>query len=292
MVQLLQLAEFSEITKDSFAFSFNGFVALFVVILVAAGASGYRVGFVRLLVTIASVILSLILTFLMAPAVHGFMLNSMATSLKITSDKYITEELDFYAIEHFRNVKRSYSDDRLSMYRKGGLDDEVINDRYFSLSPYLEIISDEEQQEFLDTLPAPEKFREAMKEEVKTTTYDGQKISTFPQHLSVAYATIASRGMVYAIVYVVVQLIVTLILTATGVVKKIPKFNTINQVGGLLMGLVFAIGIMWIVFIFVLALVHTVPGNAWLATIQKDPLMRILYDWDIFTNYIQIHKFF
>jgi len=291
MLQLLQLADYTQITKDSFAFSFNGFVALFVLILVAAGASGYRVGFVRLLVTIASVLLSLVLTFLMAPAVHSFLQESMATSLKMTAEKYVGEELDFAAVEHFYGVKRSYSDERFDLYNRAGLSPELANTEG-TIAPYLDTLSDEQQVDFIDSLTVPAKFKDAMKENVKISNYDGKPVSSFSQHLAVAYATMASWGIVYSIVYLIIQLVVTLILTATGLVKKIPKFNTINQVGGLLLGLVFSVGIMWIIFMIVLALAHTIPGNDWLATIQKDPLMRILYDWDIFTNYIQIHKFF
>ena len=294
MLQLLQFAESTigndqfMISKDQFGFSFNIFVVLFLLIVIAAGASGYRVGFLRLLVTIASVFLSLVLTLLMVPAVHAFFVNStsMLTSLQLSAEKYVGEELDWYAVEYFNNVKRSYSDERWDLYGKAGLPAELNNAD--SIAPYLDTLSDEQQDQLVDSLPAPAKFREAMKRTLKNPIdIGGKRMSTFSQRMTGAYAVIASWGILYAVVYIIVQLIVTIILTATGVVKKIPLFNTINQVGGLLLGLAFSVVVMWIVFMFVLAMCHTIPGAGFMKTIELDPLMRFLYDFDIFTNFIQ-----
>lgn len=295
MVQLLQFAESTMIgndqfmiSKDQFGFSFNIFVALFVLIVIAAGASGYRVGFLRLLVTIASVLLSVVLTLLMVPAVHAFFVGStsMLTSLQLSAEKYVTEEVDWYAVEYFNNVKRSYSDERNDLYRKAQLPEETYHMQ--SIAPYLDTLSDEQQVELVNALPVPVRFRKALANQLGQRIEIGGKVMTsFSQRLTGALAQIASWGIIYSVVYIVVQLTVTIILTATGVVKKIPLFNTFNQIGGLLLGLAFSVVVLWIVFMVVLAICHTIPGAGFLRTIETDPLMRLLYDFDIFTNYIQ-----
>ena len=157
-----------------------------------------------------------------------------------------------------------------------------------SIAPYLDTLTDEQQIELVNALPAPERFRKALANQLSKKIEIGGKVMTsFSQRLTGAYAQIASWAIIYAVVYLIVQLTVTIILTATGVVKKIPLFNTVNQLGGLLLGLAFSVVVLWIVFMFVLAICHTIPGAGFLKNIETDPLMRLLYDFDIFTNFIQ-----
>ena len=272
----------------------NFFVIVVVLIVVLMATTGYRLGFVRLALGLASVVISLVLTMLMQPMVLKFLEENttLYDTIENSAEHYLQASFEMKAVAKYYDVEQKYGDDLAALYREAHLDYQVVGNN----TPILDgLESEKEQDDFLEYLGFPESWRKALDEQMTVATKALNKKdedTTFSNVLAGAIANITMKTISYVVVYAIVQLILAFALIISRIGNKIPLFNTFNQVLGIFLGLAYALVIIWIMFMFVTAFSSTVSGGDWLTGIQEDPLLRLLYQNNLITNYILTGKFF
>ncbi len=213
---------------------------------------GYKRGFLKIALSLAVTIASIILVGVMTPHISSFIQKSTPLG-EIVQEK----------LGGMFEASTGVSADLL-----GGIE-----------------IPREQQIAIIENANLPSMMREMLLENNNSEVYEALGVTHFVDYLG-AYATkLIADIIAFIVAWIIVTIIARVIMGVIGIIGKIPVIGGINRLAGGVVGIIFAIIIVWILFIVVTLLYNTAVGQACMKDIAASPILTKLYDGNILMKY-------
>ena len=86
------------------------------------------------------------------------------------------------------------------------------------------------------------------------------------------------RQIIYIVIMVVVFIVLRIIIGATGIIRRLPIIKQADKLGGVIVGLIEGLVVVWIFFTVVTAISGTENAANILAQIHKNAFLEALYN--------------
>lgn len=218
----------------------NWFPLLAAVFILGMMLYGHSCGFLRLAVSFAAVLITLILVRATLPAAVD----------RVESDPGI------------RAVVEQQIREKTGI---GALDNESID-------------TQEAQEAVIDGLELPESLRRALKEHNTAEFWEKLGVSRFQEYAANYLCRAVLRLVLGILLFFVISILLRVLMHVLDIFTKIPILHGLNQILGAFLGLAAALVILWILFLILGAFEKTETGSGIRAIIDRVLWLKILYD--------------
>lgn len=239
-----------------------------ILIIVAAifaffGFLGWKKGIIKIVVSIAAMVITLVATAIAAPIVSGAIIHSTNFDEKISdsiyqllvnnSDIAMDEAVDIeIAPEELSGKEDAIREKINEIGNRYGLPKSVVNT--------------------LENVSSAEILNNVIKD--GAATIKEVALRAFALRL----AQIILNAIVYSVIFISVFIVLRIIVSATGLIGKLPVIHQANQLGGLAFGLLEGLITVWVFFIVLTAISHTEFAANALAEIGGNKILSLIYD--------------
>lgn len=214
-------------------------------ILALFGWFGYRRGFIREVMSMFFVVLSIALVWFINPYVNDF--------LKDNTPLYTTVQ------------------DSTRGYVETQLDGKVS-------------VGQQEQKSLIENLGLPEFLTEGLSENNNAAVYEYLAVSTFTDYVSDYIAVAVVNGASFLLSFLLATLLIRMITYALDIIARLPVIHGVNKIAGTFVGILKGLIFIWIVLLILTVFCNTEAGRQGLNLIEKDHIANFLYEKDIFVK--------
>lgn len=215
-------------------------------VLVLLGFSvvdGYRKGFVKEVVSVLLVLISVVLVWLINPYVNQFLRENTSVYEKI------------------QTASESFVD---------------------SLADGKEIMNEEEQNALISNMDLPELLQKGITENNTASVYQYLAVNTFAGYISGYLANVAVNCLSFLVSYILSSILIHVLAYAMDLLAKLPVIRGINKLAGAVIGGGKCIIFVWVGMLVLTILCNTEAGQKGLSLIRGDTVLNFLYDKNIF----------
>lgn len=213
------------------------------VLLAFSMADGYRRGFVKEVVSVLLVLLSVVVVWMINPYVNTF----------------IRENTSVY--EKIQNVSESFVE---------------------SLANGNDTMDEEQQDELISGMGLPGLLQNGITENNTAAVYQQLAVNTFGGYVSRYLANIAVNCLSFLISYILASVLIRVFAYALDILARLPVVRGINKLAGVLIGGGKCIIFVWVAMLVLTILCNTKIGQKGLGLIRGDTVLNFLYDKNIF----------
>ena len=102
--------------------------------------------------------------------------------------------------------------------------------------------------------------------------------------IALRLADIVLTAIAYLVIMVVVSIVLRVVVAATGLIRRLPVIKQADKLGGLIVGLVEGIAVVWIFFTVVTAISGTQAASNILVQIHGNAILEALYNCNPITS--------
>lgn len=233
----------------------NGLNVLLIVVAIIFLLSiliGYKKGLIKLVASLVSTVICIVLVMLISPSVSKWIQES--TPLKETVQNKCVEWL----------------------MPDTTMEEEVLQTE----------LPREEQITLIEGAQLPEIFQRMLLENNNNEVYMALGVETFGEYIGAYIAKVIADVLAFLVTFVVVFIIIRIVIGMLGIIDKLPLIGGANHLAGAAVGAGMGILIIWILFIVITLLYNTSFGAACLANISESKILTMLYENNILMNYI------
>lgn len=215
-------------------------------ILLVATLFGLHRGFIKLSVSMISLVLTLVIVQMATPYVSKFLKE--ATPLYSTIQANILEGTGVEAVPDTNNLSVS---------------DQIQLIKGFTL---------------------PESLKNALVENNNSEVYEVLGVSVFADYVSSYMANIIVNAIGFLLAFVVVYAIFGIAVFALDIVSRLPGIHGLNKLAGAVLGFVQGMIFIWLLCLLATAFSSTVWGASIFAQIEKNGILSFIYNHNLFTK--------
>lgn len=142
------------------------------------------------------------------------------------------------------------------------------------------------QMQMIEELPFPEGMKMAVINNNNIETYLAFQVRSFQAYLAHYLACVAVNSLSFILIQLGIIIISAVLLHISRDMTEIPIFHGIDKTGGLLLGAVQALTIVWSVFVLLGAIGNTAVGLWAYSGICDSPVLSFLYNHNLLLNTI------
>ena len=139
-----------------------------------------------------------------------------------------------------------------------------------------------EQTKLIQNLPIPSFLKEMMINYNNSEGYQKLNVSDFGGYVVNFFANVILNIVAFVVTLAVVQVVLWTGLTALDLFSRLPLLNLINRIGGLAVGLLQGLLVVWVLFLVISALSATDIGMRLMEMVDASALLGPLYDGNLF----------
>lgn len=205
---------------------------------------GWGQGMLRVIISAAGLIASVLISLYVAPYVSGYIQENTKMDEKIA--KYISHQLEY--TEEGKEISK-------------GLQVEVIN-----------------------SLPLPETLKDTILDNNNTEMYDALKVTGVYDYIAMSIAVVILNATVFLVLSVICRILVWLLLMRTSNLTKLPIIRSIDKIGGGALGGLKGLIWIWIFFLFLSITSAFDWSQMIILQINESYILKMLYDNNIFVE--------
>lgn len=226
----------------------NNFNVLTIVVLAILAIStfiGWKKGLIRMVLSLVSLILALILAWILFPHVSSI----------IGGFKPISEGLH-------------------------GKVSEVLTETFTEVLPDVtpDSTGTENQNTLIDALPLPQQLKDSLSKNNNIDIYEALGVDGFVEYLATSVTSLVIKAISLLLTLVIAFVGLHLLLNLIDLVAKLPVLSTFNQTGGAVAGLVIGYLIMQVLFLLITTFSATEWGMSLMTQIQESKILTFLYN--------------
>ena len=228
----------------------NTLTIIVLAMLAAAAWLGWHKGFLRMLFSVGTVLISLILTLILAPRVENF-LKEKTGLYDMMQEKY-------------------------SSFLRTQEDDSYIR----SLAENLN--TDEEagsRENFLSLIKSRETLEETAQDALQAVTDESKQL------LAAGFAGLSVKAAAFLLTWIVTGILIRILLGVIRIIEKLPVIHGANKVAGLFLGSLIGLLLLWIFFALVTAGAATDFGSRCMKQIADSPVLSAFYRHNFILNF-------
>ena len=218
----------------------NWFPLLVAVFLLGMMLHGHSVGFLRLAVSLAALLITLALVRIALPVAVDYVESD--PKIRAVVEQKVREKTGIDALDSFT------------------------------------IDTPEAQEQVIDTLELPESLRRTLKEHNTEEFWEKLGVSRFQEYAANYLSRTVLRLILGILLFFVISIFLRLIMHVLGVFTKLPIVHGLDQIFGAFLGLAEALVLLWIGFLILGAFGKTETGSGIRAIIDRVLWLKILYD--------------
>lgn len=217
---------------------------------------GYAKGFIKIIVSFGTTIASIILVIFLTPY----------TSKAIVSLTPIDEM-----------VKKKC----VSMMTSEGVDVDI------SKLPLDKIeLPRQKQMEILEKADIPEFLKRGLIENNNNEAYKQLGVSNFVDYIGAYVSDIIIKIISFLITFIVVTIFIRAIIFALDIIIALPVINGLNRIGGMLVGVLIAVVLVWVGFLIITLLYSSNVGKECFKYIEDSRLLTFLYEKNVILGWV------
>lgn len=214
-----------------------------IAILAFFGLLGYRRGFIREVMSMFFVVLSIGLVWVMNPYINEFLRNN--TPL-------------------YETVQDSTK----------GFVETQLNDKTS--------LGQQEQAGLIRNLGLPAFLTEGLEENNNAAVYEYLAVSSFTDYVSDYIAVAVVNGVSFLVSFVFSTLLIRMITYALNIIARLPIIKGVNKLAGGFVGVLKGLLFIWIALLILTVFCNTEIGRQSFALMEKDYIVSFLYEKDVF----------
>ncbi|MCR4672735.1 MAG: CvpA family protein [Lachnospiraceae bacterium] len=267
----------------------GGNVVLYIVLAILAifVIRGLVCGFVDSVFSVCTVIVSVIAAVVLAPFLSSvFEKTSFAESLELRIEKACRVAFNEKEDELVEELETDASDISSEITAESG---EAESEESASTG-FSALISEAAQnvkaEDIMDSLKLPAVIQNLIK--TRSDIEEGVKASldTVSEKIAVSLTHILSSILAFVIIFIAVRIVLAIIAGALDLVAKLPVVDTLNHIGGGLVGLGYGLVVVWIVFTAVALFTGTDIGSRIYGMISENTILTMLYNFNPLMKFI------
>ena len=241
-----------------------------ILILIIFALIGWRKGVIRL-------VLSLIITIMAAVVIAPMATTAIKNNTNI--DENIAQSI--YTVLYENKEVDEYFEDKQVL--TGGIDISQVESHIQTVTDVVAEVGDK--------INLPESLTEAVK-----AMPDSELMSVIREYgeasvkeitirlIALRLADIVLTAIAYLVIMVVVSIVLRVVVAATGLIRRLPVIKQADKLGGLIVGLVEGIAVVWIFFTVVTAISGTQAASNILVQIHGNAILEALYNCNPITS--------
>lgn len=214
-----------------------------VVFMVFSCYMGFRRGFVREVVSMFCVVLSIAIVWFINPYVNDFIRENTPVYEKIQE-----------SCKDFVETKEDSAGSRGSS----------------------------EQKKMLEKLNLPSFLTQEIEENNTAEVYRYLAVDTFTDYVTEYLAMMAVNGVSFLVSFLLATILIRMLTWALDLIARLPVIKGVNKIAGGALGVVKAVIFIWVAFLVLTVLCNTEIGKTGLEMIEKDQILSFLYEQNIF----------
>lgn len=229
----------------------NWILIAVIAILGMLGFIGFKKGLIKMVFSLASTIIALLVAMLFSPVVAGVMKNNEA-------------------IVGFFDEKISAIVDFTSEDVSEGAPEET----------------EEKQQSWVESLPLPETFKESILENNTTENYMSMQVDKFEEYVCRQITNVIINAIAFVVTLLLAIVALAILCKTLDLLAKLPLLKQINAIAGLGAGVVEGLLLVWILFVILTMFAGSEFGRNSLEMIAENPLLDFLYKNNMVSKFI------
>lgn len=138
----------------------------------------------------------------------------------------------------------------------------------------------EMQMAAIENADIPQVFKDLLRENNNSETYKTLGVETFAQYVGKFLAKIIIHIVAFLITFLLVTIVLRAIIFALDFIADLPGVGILNRFAGGVIGIAGAAIVVWVIFIVITLLYTTTIGKSLYDTIQAEPYLRVLYEYN------------
>lgn len=226
-----------------------GNILLVLVVLFLAGMAfaGYKKGFIKIILTMAALIVTIALSAILTPTI--------TTILKDKTPLYDT----IYV--------------KMESFVSGETQGQVVDQT-------------DQQATALESLALPESIKNALIDKNTGDSYIAMGVDSFAAYTAKSLTLILLNAISFIILFIIISIVFGVIMQLANIFTKIPLIKGANKMAGIAAGLLEGILILWILAMIVTACGATTWGQSALRMIDDSVFLSFLYNNNLLTKLI------
>lgn len=233
----------------------NGLLIVVAAIFLFCVFWGYHRGFIKIAVSLAATLITIILVVFMTPYISSMILKVFP----------IEKAMQEKCIEIL--VPKAEGD------KEQALPQDVETSR-------------ETQISLLENAKLPEMFRQSLLENNNEEIYKSLGVTTFTGYVGSYLAKQAANIISFLLAMIVVTVIVRIITYTLGIIGKLPVIGGLNRLAGGLVGMGAGLLAVWVLFIIITMMYNSEIGKICFQNIADNKFLTELYNNNILMNFI------
>lgn len=214
-------------------------------ILMLFGWVGYKRGFIREVMSMFFIVLSIALVWLINPYVNDF-LKDNTHLYESVQDK----TKDFVEVQ---------------------MDGERTLDQ-------------QGQRSLIESLGLPAFLADGLAENNNAAVYEYLAVSTFTDYVSDYIAVAVVNGASFLLSFFLATLMIRMITYALNIIARLPIIKGVNRLAGLFVGGAKGLLFIWIAFLLITVFCNTEIGRQGLSLVESDDIANFIYEKDVFVK--------
>lgn len=200
---------------------------------------------------------------------RGFIKEAVSTFLVI---------LSFVGVWFVNPYVNTFIRENTPVYREiqGGVEEFVKEKTGMTGEP-----GTEEKKKVLEEMGVPEIIAENILKNSSQETYSYLAAQSFIEYISGYLATLVVNGISFLLSFFLVTVSIRMVTYALNLIARLPVIHGVNKIAGGLLGGVKAILFIWVAMLVLTIFCETSVGKAGFEMIEKDNMLRVLYENNI-----------
>ena len=132
----------------------------------------------------------------------------------------------------------------------------------------------------IENADIPQVFKDLLRENNNSETYKTLGVETFAQYVGKFLAKLIIHVVAFLITFLLVTIVLRAIIFALDFIADLPGVGILNRLAGGVIGIAGAAIVVWVIFIVITLLYTTAIGKSLYDTIQAEPYLRVLYEYN------------
>ena len=232
----------------------NVLFIVIIAIIIITGVIGYYKGLIKTILSMATIVLSIMLTSVVAPKVSEILCEN-ETVYESVYDA-LSENLDLSEVTE-------------ALATQAG-----------------EKLDEAAQAEILEKVGMPPVIKEIIIDSGNLERFANENADKFEGYLYSLLTDLIINASSYVIVFIITSIVLAVVASVLNIISKLPMLKSLNRMAGAMLGVVEGFIIVWLFFI----LVSVLPGNEFMEKcnddIQDNVVLTYLYDNNIIMNVV------
>ncbi len=214
-------------------------------ILVLFGWFGYKRGFIREVMSMFFVVLSIALVWLINPYVNDFLKDNthLYESVQDTTKGFVETQLN----------------GQVSLDQQG-------------------------QGSLIESLGLPAFLAKGLTENNNAAVYEYLAVSTFTDYVSDYIAVAVVNGVSFLLSFFLTTLMIRMLTYALNIIARLPIIKGVNRLGGLFVGGMKGLLFIWVALLLLTVFCNTELGRQGLYFVENDDIANFIYEKDVFVK--------